>query len=95
MTRLASRLNTLMRVSAGLFHHRLGFYFLEFLEARDLEEWLLSIDLDLMTNDEFDWNGESIPVDELNPTVIHLHTLDRAFNAHTRFFGRCADGAGL
>ncbi len=81
----------MMRVSVGLHHSTKGFYFLGFIESGEVEEWLLTIDLAMMTNNVFEWDGDLIPVNELNPTVIHLHSLDRAFNAHARFMGRCVD----
>ena len=80
-----------MRVAAGFHHPRLGFYFLHLIPIDEAEHWLLATDCDLLSSDVFEWNGELIPVHELSPTLIHLHSLDKAFNRVCGFNGRCAD----
>lgn len=74
------RLNILMKVVAGLYHARLGFKALHYIDTDDAERWLLSIDCDLYASTMFDWDGELIPNDELSPTLTYSHGLDRALN---------------
>lgn len=88
---MAERKYDMMRVAAGLYHGRLGFHFLHYIPIEDAENWLLATDCDLLGNDVFDFDGELVPVGELNPTIIHLHSLDKAFNRECGFKGRCAD----
>lgn len=78
----------MMNVSAGLFHHRLGFYFLHYIDVEYSSEWLLTTDCDLLGSDVFDFNGETVPVEELCPMVLHVHGLDKALNRLCGLYGR-------
>ena len=80
-----------MRVCAGLYHPDRGFRHFHFIDVERASEWLLCMDCDLLSSDVVDWDGDLVPVHEISPMIIHLHSLDKSLNRACGFDGRCVD----
>lgn len=78
----------MMKVAAGFYCPSRGFYFLHFIPVDQVETWLLSTDCDMLSSDAFNWDGDRVPIDQLSPTIIHLHALDKTFNRVCGWNGR-------